>query len=539
MQIKTLFILYLLIFFNINERLNAQKTTDEPLLLGDSVLLSFVKTPSIINSSWSETHPLMNATEQVLIFNRTRKKSKKTVYEVLLSKKTLGKWTRPEDISNAFKSEKNVQVSDISPDGQTLIISSGKKRERNLLITRLENDKWSKPVEFNENINSEWDEKSASLSYDERILIFSSNRPGGLGGYDLYASYKQDDGTWSEAKNLGKNVNSYRDEVSPSLHTNGKTLYFSSNKKDGIGRLDVYYSTLKDSVWSESKNLGPKVNTKKDDAFFRMGIGQKSAWWASEHSNGKYDIKFLEITQTSTLPKQVVYRGMVYMEDYKPTDNVEITISDAESKELVGEYRPNPITGEYIYILDPEKTYNILLTATGYLGYTHDFYVPSDSSYQIIHRSIELNPIKFYTPPVMIAEGEKYNKVKDILFGVNDTETLKYNKNLNKLAQHLVSNPNCVIEIGGHTDDTGNATYNRELAMKRAQNVADYLLGQGVNKESFIIRNYGPNAPIAGNGKEESQRFNRRVEFRIMKQGKVKLMIQKISVPAKYSLGVD
>jgi hypothetical protein len=215
---------------------------------------------------------------------------------------------------------------------------------------------------------------------------------------------------------------------------------------------------------------------------------------------------------------------------------VTITISDADTKELVGEYVPNENTGQYTYILPPERLYNILFTAPGYLSYTHDFRVVIDSSYQYIHRAVELADITFYNPSMKQVTGMQEAVVGDLLFESNEYTLKKYAENLKTLAAHLVANPECIIEIGGHTDNVGSEDYNKRLSRLRVKEVARELERLGVSRNSYVIKDYGNSMPIARNDVPQGLAFNRRVEFKVLRQGVRNLRVALIVVPRSLSV---
>ena len=126
-----------------------------------------------------------------------------------------------------------------------------------------------------------------SFSIDGRTLYFSSNRPGGKGGRDIWKTTLGNDGRWSKAENMGDSINTAMDEVSPFIHYDDQTMYFSSNGHVGMGGFDIYYTRkTSDSTWSSPTNIGYPINTDSDELNLVVGAGGKMAIFSSDKLNG-------------------------------------------------------------------------------------------------------------------------------------------------------------------------------------------------------------------------------------------------------------
>ncbi len=144
--------------------------------------------------------------------------------------------------------------------------------------------KWGEVREMPFN-NREYDFCHPSISIDGDKVFFSSNRPGGYGGMDLYYSQKIN-GKWSEPINLGPTINSDKNEVFPFIHADG-TLFFSSNKAGGKGGLDLYFSKSTDEVWAEPMSMSPELNSELDDFGLIVDSDLKNGYFTSGKSGGK------------------------------------------------------------------------------------------------------------------------------------------------------------------------------------------------------------------------------------------------------------
>jgi Carboxypeptidase regulatory-like domain/WD40-like Beta Propeller Repeat/SPOR domain len=139
------------------------------------------------------------------------------------------------------------------------------------------------------------------LSADGKTLYFSSNSNAGFGGFDIYVSFLEN-GRWSEPQNLGKNVNTTGDEISPYISEDGK-LYFSSNLHKGFGGYDIYCSTYENKSWKSLRNLGFGVNSAADDMYFIFDDVNNLGYFTSNRENGRgdYDIYSAKLTGNENL----------------------------------------------------------------------------------------------------------------------------------------------------------------------------------------------------------------------------------------------
>ena len=198
--------------------------------------------------------------------------------------------------------------------------------------------------------------------------------------------------------------------------------------------------------------------------------------------------------------------------------------------------------------------YKLTVESNGEVIFDKQFFVPKDAPDYLMFKPIRVDG---NTPcPQITWENEQFKKdsviadqfgnvydkfieIENILFPYNAVGQIPENKTLNKLADYLKDNPEAVIEIIGYADASGRASYNYYLGLKRARAVRDYLVKHGVNPKQLVVTSFGEENPIAinrnpdGSWNPEGQRYNRRVEFRIIKQGHQTLLIKGMRVPEK------
>ncbi|MFY9592083.1 MAG: OmpA family protein, partial [Bacteroidales bacterium] len=433
----------------------------------------------------------------------------------------------------------------LSPDGQTLYTYKGVP-DGTIFESKLRGNTWSKPKELNKNINTKYHETSASISYDGKRLYFVSDKPkddfgnSSYGGKDIYVSELQPNGNWGPSKNIGAPINSKYDEEGVFSHPDGRTLYFSSKREGGMGGYDIYYSEKDDmGKWTEPVNIGYPVNTPEDDVFFTVAGNARYAYYSSSREGGYglqdiYKITFLGpekmmvmgaedilIASSNATISQKVKQEVVEVKkvrltimkgtitDAISTAPVEasIEIVDNEKNELISTISSNAATGKYLVSLPSGKDYGIAVKAQDYLFYSENINIPDATDYQEVTKDIVLSKVGIGSKIVL----------KNIFFDYGK-ETLRPTSlpELDRLVALLNSYPSMTIEIGGHTDNHGSLKFNTDLSEARAKSVVDYLVDKGISKSRLTYKGYAYLQPIATNDTEEGRQENRRVEFKVI-----------------------
>jgi hypothetical protein len=253
----------------------------------------------------------------------------------------------------------------ISSDGQRMIVyrtSEADPESGDLYVTRMgANNKWEPLQLMGKEINSPYTESSACFSNDTSEIYFSSNRPGGLGGKDLYRIKKLPNGTWSPPLNLGPSVNSAYDDDAPFLHPDGVTLFYSSKGHNSMGEYDVFKSVWDPHTnqFSQAENLGHPINDVGNDIFFVLSVDGQRGYYSSlkEGSSGGMDIYQIDTRFKENDLK--VEEGLAFIEG-KP-GRVKITLVEKGTSIVAGNFYSNPGTGKFIIILNPLKSYKILV----------------------------------------------------------------------------------------------------------------------------------------------------------------------------------
>jgi outer membrane protein OmpA-like peptidoglycan-associated protein len=423
-------------------------------------------------------------------------------------------WTNVQPYDLKWKSIGNMGAPAFSPDGNSLYFSgcgwlSG-LGSCDIYFSVLSSDEWTLPRNLGKDLNSaSWDSQP-SISADGKELYFVSNRSGGFGGSDLYKSVLLEDGSWSKPHNLGETLNTSGNEMAPYIHPDGKTLYFSSDGHSGFGGSDIFISRLDEADrWSKPINMGAPINTLFDEINIIVEASGNQAYLSAKRDSGfgGYDI------YTFTLPESL---------KPEPVSYVKAIVSDAETKlpleahyELkllqTGETTLSGTTsksdGSLLAALINGNIYALTITKEGYLFHSESFILDSASSEKPYLIEVRLQSIKKSSKVVL----------NNVYFDVNKSVLRpESNNELMMLVQFLKDNPDINIELSGHTDSTGNESFNINLSKERADSVKAFIVKQGIDKVRIETKGYGSSRPVSDNETEEGRRLNRRTELEII-----------------------
>lgn len=226
-----------------------------------------------INSSSSETNPVISGDGDVLVY-LTALKFYNAIY---YTRKVDGYWGKPENINPQVVSDGEFYPTALSFDGKELYLVKKSPKNSDIYISIFEDGKWGQAQPMNKNINSGSDETGAAISADGKRFYFVSNRGGGRGGFDIYVCRRLPDGQWGKAENMGKIVNSKEDEATPSISADGNVLFFSSKGHFNMGGFDIFFTEMQqDGTWGIPNNYGYPLNNTGDNFGFQTtgeGLG--------------------------------------------------------------------------------------------------------------------------------------------------------------------------------------------------------------------------------------------------------------------------
>jgi tetratricopeptide (TPR) repeat protein len=347
-----------------------------------------------INSQYNDYYPFTPANESFIVYNTKRPEKNSEKLEngsfnnsIYFSKVENGQYSKAYPIGEPInKGNSGVEVIGLSENGENLLLHypSGVGKG-DIYVSKVNaNGTFSKPEKLDSKVNSDAEEIAASISDDGNIIYFASNRKGGFGGTDIYVT-KKIGKKWSEPKNIGSEINTPFDEDFPNLSPDGKTLYFSSKGHASMGGYDIFKATLDDDgqVYSSPKNIGYPINTTDDDMNFRVSKNGKYGYIASAKAGGFGDFDIYRVSFNDVESEYSVIIGEFTTSDQSEVNysDVFISVNDNVSKELIGNYLPNPANGRFVIILPPGK-YQMNIDAPGYKLISKDIEIHDKVSYQ-------------------------------------------------------------------------------------------------------------------------------------------------------------
>jgi outer membrane protein OmpA-like peptidoglycan-associated protein/tetratricopeptide (TPR) repeat protein len=460
-----------------------------------------------INTSKSEYWPSLTADDSVIVYT-VSDRLKRSQEDLYTSSRENNSWKKGVRMSPPINSEGSEGAQTISADGKTMVFTACLRSDSygscDLYISKKKGKNWSNPLNMGNVINTSYKESQPSLSADGNTIYFVSNRPEGKGNFDIWRSTLKVSGTWSTPENLGDSINTSKDELAPFIHYDNQTLYFSSEGHLGMGGSDIFISR-KDTNgnWSMAKNSGYPINTNFDEESLIVTANGDLGFFSSNMDGGygQKDIYQFKIPQ-QLKPKKVIFaKGLVYNSKSLDRLQAQIEITDKSGNSNLFTESDSE-TGEFLVCLIPEKSYAFNVNKTGFMFYSETLLLKDSNMYI----NIPLVPIELGKSAIL----------KNIFFNL-DSFQLKEESfpELQKLIEFIKSNK-IVVEIQGHTDNTGTVSHNQKLSENRAKSVFNYLINNGLDKIYLKYKGYGASKPIAGNETEIGRAKNRRTEFVII-----------------------
>jgi outer membrane protein OmpA-like peptidoglycan-associated protein/tetratricopeptide (TPR) repeat protein len=374
------------------------------------------------------------------------------------------------------------------------------KLGRNNLFKATKNgDSWEDITSLPFN-SKEFSTSNPSLSRDGKTLYFSSDRPGSIGGVDIWKVAINADGTYGEPQNLGNKVNTEGNESFPFIADDNKTLFFASSGRPGLGGLDVFQIDL---TSGEASNLGKPVNSEKDDFAFTFNESKKVGF-VSSNRNGNDDI-------FGATPVCSVDVLTVVTDAKTGAILTNATVSILDDKRNVIATEMSNTKGEVKYQVECDKPYVVQASKDGYEGNT---FAVTKSKGPTVKIDAAIQPID-----VIVTETEII--LKPIFFEYDKSNITQEGAfELDKLVQVMKNNDKLVIMSKSHTDNRGSDKYNLSLSDRRAKSTVQYIISKGIDASRISGKGMGelePKVDCGASCTEEQHAQNRRSEFLIVK----------------------
>lgn len=475
-----------------------------------------------INTTADEYWPSITADGQTLMFTRQTINSSKPSFmqeqeDFYVSLLAGNKWQKAFNAGSPLNTQQNEGAQSLSSNGSYMFFTACDRvigmGSCDIYFSAFNNEKWSEPSNLRTPVNTSSWESQPSISADGRTLFFSSSRQGGFGGKDLWYSNLNKKNAWTTPRNMGVKINTDGDEMSPFIHFDGRTLYFSSDGRQGMGGFDIYMTRMnEDSTWSEPANLGYPINTYNDEMGLIIESNGQKAYFSSakDNINGK-DIFSFNLYE-SARPDPVSYlKGKVYDKETGKLLKADYELINLSTGKISLKSSTDG-TGNFLVCLPSGFNYGINVSKAGYLFYSENFMF--EGQHTVVEpyiKRINLSPIKL---------GETM-KLSNVFYEVDSWNLKNESKSeLNNLVNLLTENKELSLEIGGYTDSTGSDDYNQVLSGKRALSVVTYLINKGISSDRLKYKGYGNKFPAGDNVTEEGRKLNRRTEAKVIERKK-------------------
>ena len=354
------------------------------------------------------------------------------------------------------------------------------------------------------NINSvEYSVKNPSVSSDGKTLYFSSDMPGGFGNFDIYKGDIDEQGNINNVENLGQKVNTEGQEMFPFIGDKNN-LYFSSDSQLGLGGLDVFFTKEVDGKWVSVRNVGIPVNSNADDFAFNMNEATGEGFVSSNRSGGKGSDDIYSIKRLIPICDVLLTANVMDAKTKLGIDSATTSISDNEGNIASTKTSSNEGVSEFMLVCD--EAGKLIVSKEGYNSKIVDLKISNEEFTSI---DVMLDPIE----KIIVAEKIELNTI----YFDFDKSNIKAEAafELDKLVQIMNKYPEMTVSIESHTDSKGPSSYNQRLSERRAKTTSQYVISKGIDSSRLSSAGKGESSPVVDctNCSKDEDQLNRRSEF--------------------------
>ena len=477
-----------------------------------------------VSTAADEYLAIISPDEELCFFTRRHRKRDKysgpagttrLVEEFTLANKTGERYTEGEALESPFNENFNEGGATITANNNELfftvcVVDADGYQNCDIYSCKKEYGFWGdiKPLGNGVNTPKSW-ESQPSVSANGDVLYFTSNREGGIGGLDIWVIYRQPDGSWTTPKNLGPTLNTPKNEKSPFIHSDSQTLYFASDGHPTLGGYDIYFSKKDDETndWLEPVNIGYPINTDADEIGLFVSLNGKRGYFNSNKLKGVggWDLYEFDLYEQARPEKVALIKGVLLDENKEVVQDAKIEVKNLKTKEVT-QVEVDRQTGEFATVVQLKEKENIILKVNKKGTAFNSKFVDAEdeSSNGVVQAELEVREIEV---------GEEY-RLNDIHFA---TDSYELNENARQIIDEfllfLEDNPSVKIDIQGHTDNVGEVADNLVLSQNRARVVYEYLVERGISPARMSHHGYGESKPVADNTSEKGRAENRRTVF--------------------------
>jgi len=462
-----------------------------------------------INSPFSELHPLIAHDGKSLFVTRKGHPENAGIEKRddawVSYKQDDGSWSKIENLGLPINNYNHNQVISVSPDNNTLLIgntynTNGTSKGKGISIThRKEDGTWEVPKDvIIDNFYNQNPIHSIHLSASKQLLLMSIERNDSYGHLDLYVSFLQKNGHFSQPKNLGTTINTSYQDGTPFLAADEKTLYFASSGHGGYGSTDIFVTKRLDDTWrnwTTPQNLGPEINSNDWEGYYSVSASGEKAYLVStkgENHIGYEDVYMVTPPASSKPDPVLLVKGNVYNAKTKEPIRAKIIYYDLGTNNEMGDALSNSQDGKYQVILPPDNQYSFLSFKGGYYPISESLNVGAIKEYTEIDINLYLYPIE---------EGETIPLNNIFFVDQTDDLTAQAEPELDRLTIFMEKYPEMTIKLNSAND-------------KKAENMKAYLVSKGVDESRIIpTKNNKDNSFFIASISKYDEKLERRGNF--------------------------
>ena len=467
-----------------------------------------------VNNENHQYHPSISIDGKTLVYTQQNLSGNKRDEDFYYVSKDSGAWGVGKKVQGPLNTNLNEGVQSLTADGLKMFYTICHRDDGygscDIYYTEYKgNGIWSEGKNLGSAINSAKWESQPSVSPDGKTLYFVRGSKSIADNVDIYVS-EFVNGTWTEARKMPETINTPGKELSPFIHFDNQTLYFSSNGHPGMGEADLFVSRKNESgEWGTPENMGYPINTPFEEFGLVVSSDGKTGFYASnsvDSAGGSMNLYTFQLPEASRALPVAWISGKVFdRESGKPIE------SNIEAYDLSND-RPwltmrSDQKGRFFAVLPANNEYSLNVDEKGYLFYSEHFLLEEQQYDSALELQVPLAPIR---------TGEKII-LKNVFFDLDSYALKGTSKNeLDKLVKLMKDNSSLIISIEGHTDNQGGDSHNLTLSRNRAGSVKKYLTEKGIDPGRMKTRGWGASNPVDTNDSEEGRRNNRRTEIVVL-----------------------
>jgi len=468
-----------------------------------------------VNQFTSHYNPVVSMDDSTLIY-MTDQPVKRTI---LVIHRTKDGWTDPRSINNEIGSNGDCYPTCLSFDGKELFLVKRNYDESDIYVSYRKGDRWTRMVRLNDHVNTDYFETHAFITNNGKALYFTSDRPDGQGAMDIWVSETTTQGDWGQARNLGPKINSHYNEETPFLTENSKKLYFSSQGHATMGGYDIFVAEKVPSLQLGEGGILSE-NAPGEQPSDRWSFPQNAGYPISTTDDDLFYVPrrngqrgYYAIIVDSISSVRSIYTMIPRVDEEVKIAAIK-QVTETELEELI-------TTGQE---LEKDTLSAVKETVTDTIS-TVEEAVAASSSTMIDTVSMSTDPDIYFVLNNIMFEFDSYT--------LNEASA----EEADRILSAMQSNPEVSLELTGHTDEVGADEYNLRLSERRAQSVADYLTVRGISKDRIRVLAAGEAKQIAinkyedGSDSPEGRRLNRHVSMKFENLQDDRIKVADIFVP--------